>query len=52
MHFGAVGIFALAVIDSSGIPIPLPGSIVYISLLVLGALYGIWKYRRGMRKGK
>jgi membrane protein DedA with SNARE-associated domain len=25
--------------------------IVYISLLVLGVLYGIWKYRRGMRKG-
>jgi len=24
----------------------------YISLLVLGALYGVWKYRRGNRKGK
>ena len=24
----------------------------YISLLVLGALYGVWKYRRGSRTGK
>jgi membrane protein DedA with SNARE-associated domain len=24
----------------------------YISLLVVGALYGVWKYRRGNRKGK
>jgi membrane protein YqaA with SNARE-associated domain len=25
---------------------------VYVSLLVLGALYGVWKYRRGNRTGK
>lgn len=29
-----------------------PILIGYISLLVLGALYGIWKYRKGMHKGK
>ena len=29
-----------------------PILIVYISLQVLGALYGIWKYRRWMRRGK
>jgi membrane protein YqaA with SNARE-associated domain len=28
-----------------------PILIGYISLLVAGVLYGIWKYRRGMRKG-
>lgn len=28
-----------------------PILVVYISLLVLGALYGVWKYRRGMRRG-
>ena len=27
-----------------------PILIGYISLLVLGALYGVWKYRRGNRK--
>ena len=29
-----------------------PILIAYISLLLLGALYGGWKYRRGNRKGK
>jgi len=29
-----------------------PILIGYISLLVLGALYGVWKYRKGNRKGK
>jgi membrane protein YqaA with SNARE-associated domain len=29
-----------------------PILVAYISLLVLGALYGIWKYRRGNQKGK
>ncbi len=29
-----------------------PILVAYISLLVLGALYGVWKYRRGNRKGK
>lgn len=34
MHLGAVGIFALAVIDSSVIPIPLPGSTDLVLLLM------------------
>ena len=29
-----------------------PILVAYISLLVLGVLYGVWKYRRGNRKGK
>ena len=29
-----------------------PILIVYVSLLVLGALYGVWKYRRENRKGR
>ena len=29
-----------------------PILVAYITLLVLGALYGIWKYRRGNKKGK
>ena len=29
-----------------------PILVVYVSLLVLGALYGIWKYRKGNRKTK
>ena len=29
-----------------------PILIGYISLLILGVLYGIWKYRKGTRKGK
>jgi membrane protein YqaA with SNARE-associated domain len=29
-----------------------PILIGYVSLLVVGALYGVWKYRRGIRKGK
>jgi membrane protein DedA with SNARE-associated domain len=29
-----------------------PILVVYVSLLVLGALYGVWKYRRGNRAGK
>lgn len=34
MHFGAVGIFALAVVDSSMIPLPLPGSTDLVLLLL------------------
>ncbi len=34
MHLGAVGIFALAVVDSSVIPIPLPGSTDLVLLLL------------------
>ena len=34
MHLGAVGIFALAVVDSSVIPIPLPGSTDLVLLLM------------------
>ena len=29
-----------------------PILVAYIALLVLGSLYGIWKYRRGNKKGK
>ena len=36
MHLGAVGIFALAVVDSSVIPIPLPGS-TDLALLLMAA---------------
>src|ERR1700739_2602301 len=34
IHFGAVGIFALAVVDSSMIPLPLPGSTDLVLLLL------------------
>jgi len=34
MHLGAVGLFALAVVDSSMVPIPLPGSTDLVLLLL------------------
>lgn len=36
IHFGGVGLFALAVVDSSIIPLPIPGSTDLVLLLLVG----------------